>query len=43
MFLALALPAGTAAPAEGIAWLSDVETARARSRAERKPIFAVFR
>ena len=43
LLLALALPARPAAAADGIPWLSDVEAARARSRAEKKPIFAVFR
>ena len=43
LFLALALPAKLPAADEGPAWLSDVEAARTRSRAEKKPLFAVFR
>jgi len=43
LLLALALPAGRAVAGDDPAWLSDVAAARARSRAEKKPIFAVFR
>jgi hypothetical protein len=43
LFLALALPTPRGASAGDPTWLSDVAAARERSRAEKKPIFAVFR
>ncbi len=43
LLLALALRTPRAGSAEDPAWLSDAAAARERSRAEKKPIFAVFR
>ena len=43
LFPALALSPLPLEADEGPKWLSDVEAARARSRAEKKPLFAVFR
>jgi len=43
LLLSLVLPGGRAAAADEPAWLSDIAAARARSRAEKKPLFAVFR
>ena len=43
LFLALALTPLPLGADEGPKWLADVEAARARSRAARKPLFAVFR